>query len=154
MQGQVDRVLGQGRRERARAVQVSAGALPEAERTGRPVGGSAEAPVQRVRQPHQIVETRAGGHHFRFARWRHIRSRPRRTSAPAETARTGETAQPEPDQTVQPQDETADPRHDQRRRRRRGWRGRLQRQLNATGSTRGTKRKTIPKITSYNGYRT
>jgi len=45
LQGQIDRVLGQGQRERARSVQVLAGAFPEVKRTGRPGGVPAEAPV-------------------------------------------------------------------------------------------------------------
>jgi len=116
-------VLGQGQRERARSVQVLAGAVPEDERPGRPGGVPAEAPVQRVRQPHQVVEARRGErgrsrHDFRSG-GRRFRSRPRRAPAPAATAAaaatgTGETAQPQSDQTVQPEGQTADQGHDHR----------------------------------------
>jgi len=98
---------------------VLAGAVPEAKRAGRPGGVPAEAPVQRVRQPHKVVETRRGErgsrNDFRSG-GQHFRSRPRRAPAPAATAAaaaaaatgTGETAQPQPDQTVQPEGQTTD----------------------------------------------
>jgi len=120
-------VLGQGQCERARSLQVLAGTVPEAERAGRPGGVPAEAPVQRVRKPHQVVEARRGErgsrHDFRSTGRRFL-SRPRRAAAPAATAAaatgTGKTAQPQPDQTVQPEGQTADQGHDYRWRRRWG----------------------------------
>jgi len=118
-------VLGQGQHERARSVQVLAGAVPEDERAGRPGGVPAEAPVQRVRQPHQVVEARRGErgsrHDFRSG-GRRFRPRPRRATAAAAAAATGtgETAQPQPDQTVQPEGQTTDQGHDHRWRWRRG----------------------------------
>lgn len=122
-QGQVDRVLGQGQRERARAVHEPVGAVAETERGGRPGGRAAETPVQRVREPHQVIEARRergsrGG--FRSAgRRNRVRLRARRTPAAAATG-TGQTAQPQPHQAVQPQDQTADQRHDRGRERRPG----------------------------------
>jgi len=96
---------------------VLVSAVPEAERYGRPGGVPVETSVQRVRQPHQIIETRSGQrgnrHDFR-SDGRRFRSRPRRAPATAAataataTTGTGETAQPQPDQTVQPEGQTTD----------------------------------------------
>lgn len=122
-------MFGQGQRERARAVQVFPGPVPEIARTGRPGGVPAEAPVQRVRQPHQIETRRSRGRgHGHGFRPGGRRRRGHRRTRPA-TAGTAETAEPESDQTVQPEDQATDPGLH----RWRGWwgRGRLQRQLNA-----------------------
>lgn len=90
-QGQADRVLGQGQRERARAVHEPVGAVPETERAGRPGGRRpAETPVQRVRQPHQVIEARRerGGRRSLWStgRRRSLRRLRARRRTPAATA--------------------------------------------------------------------
>lgn len=58
LQGQAAGVFGQGQRERAGVFQVFPEPVQGAGRAGGPDVVHAQAPVQRVRQPHQVVEAR------------------------------------------------------------------------------------------------